>query len=1281
MKRGMGIFALLAVLVAGARLASPPSKTANSAVDNLQHLPNSIEITDTDCPAFVDVRDAKGLVTRGSIKTLVGQYLYGNSGNPKLTSGPQAQRLPPHIEFIVATLPDPLHTHLNLQFDRTIEAVQQAAQDEGYTYDSSWLPWKQRAEEYSSRSDEMEEEKDTLQRENCPGLVLFRKSTHLSSAQPSTEKTYRELYNLPYDEGLFVFLVGEKPTTGLNRIQWDNTLGWIDENGDNSYGSRRQGLRILGPTFSGSVPSMVRAVIDGSKKYPTTFPNILLYTGTIRGCSAYARLKEELSKPGLPLVRTADFQENDAIQIDRYFKYLTRRGHALTEVAILSEDETAYGGLPDHPPDDAHPQSTCDPGYDAINRPLHLYYPRDISALRSAYEEQSIFAASDGSNTSHQVLQPQAARSTHHDTDTVATFSGVNSALAQEAQMYGMVDSLRTHGIRFVILRSTSSLDQLFLTRFLHHSYADALIVTMGTDMLFGREVDSTEFRGVVALTSFPLLPRGQDWSAVVEKAKRHAHRVFGSNSMEGSYLAARFLIKDPPADICQAQFGSEPPQFLHLFKPNTPDYAPPFWAFETSHSADPLTPSTWLAVVGRDGYWPLAVLKEPYKNPHPDPNEKSPPLPLISNLAPVQPPASKDPATLSNKRLLSLSVAWKLVCEWAVFSMLVHAFACCRGWKYQNLSALIQFQPAPGARQLTLITFGWGVLVTALVLMFRSATCLNRFLDWKDSIWIGILAAVALLGCVATASDIYRRFFVTPKPTPASSAPQTANTPQPTGSETPLESERAARKSASLLRHTRPKDYWIAFPFLLLALAVWMGLSMFSYSDPNVVPTAYRAVHLTSGLSPMVSLLVMLVGVYWWFWFTLSGLALLGQGRPLLPRLRGSFARIGDEMARNIEGFAMPFPSPVSEKRIFYVFPLFVLGLQYWILHRSSADGLDLMLHSLESASFDRTLQVIFAIALGLLIVESAQLLSTWLALKRLLLALNRTPLRRTFRALQGLSMRSLWSASGTSSRSRYLIFSHQLEALSHLRNVVQSLDALGHGSNKISAHLDRARDEARKFLESLSETKGVKCAENPVPGADLAMINNRKSRRIRKEFRLCAEQVFLELILPQWRDEKKSLDLAESDEKPGADQALPLSDNEVTRRAEEFVCLIYVGYLQNLLGRMRTMALSILGLFAAIAFSLAFYPYTPRPAIVLCLLALLLIVASVVGLVYAGLARDETVSHITNTEPGALGWDFWTRIAGFIGVPLIGLVAAQFPGITDFLVSWIQPGLSAAK
>ncbi len=112
-----------------------------------------------------------------------------------------------------------------------------------------------------------------------------------------------------------------------------------------------------------------------------------------------------------------------------------------------------------------------------------------------------------------------------------------------------------------------------------------------------------------------------------------------------------------------------------------------------------------------------------------------------------------------------------------------------------------------------------------------------------------------------------------------------------------------------------------------------------------------------------------------------------------------------------------------------------------------------------------------------------------------------------------------------------------------------------------------------------------------------------------------------------------------------------------------------------------MRTMVLSVAGLFAAIAISVGFYPYTPRPIISLSLLLLLLLIGAVVGTVFAGLDRDSTLSHITNTEPGALGAHFWLRMFSFIGVPALGLIVAQFPEITDFVFSWIQPSMSAVK
>jgi len=197
----------------------------------------------------------------------------------------------------------------------------------------------------------------------------------------------------------------------------------------------------------------------------------------------------------------------------------------------------------------------------------------------------------------------------------------------------------------------------------------------------------------------------------------------------------------------------------------------------------------------------------------------------------------------------------------------------------------------------------------------------------------------------------------------------------------------------------------------------------------------------------------------------------------------------------------------------------------------------------------------------------------------------------------------------------------------------------------------------------------------------ADLAMINTTAARHVRKQLSRCAECILNDLLLPEWCEETGTLDLVEDGREANAKEVLPLPKDTVIRRAEEFICLIYVGYLQNLLARMRTMVLAVLGLYAALAFSLAFYPYTPRPAIAFSLLLLLLGIGSAVALVYAGLDRDTTLSHITNTEPGTLGLDFWVRLASFIGVPMVGLLVAQFPEIADFIASWVQPSLTAAK
>ncbi len=1266
MQRGLGFFGIVTLLLTGIHFASNRSApVANSSTPTTvtTQVPARLPIHDDNtCAAFTVASPSGGnrtgqeqvSVEKGEIATLVDRFLYGSTQQGQLLPG----ALPEGIRLMVVTVPDPLHTHLDLQFDRTLEAVQQAAQDEKYTYDSSWLPWRSNNAESPSASSRSNETKDSAQRESCPGVILFRKN--MSAAKPENCRTTSTVVprpgDAPYLCGMFIFLVAEKPTAGLNRVQWDNALHWIDEHASKTRPDKV--LRVLGPTFSGSLPSFVRALEDTSM-YTGSFSSTLLYSGHIRGCASWHWLKSELNLPPntgpspttvqLP-VRIADFEENDALQTDRFYRYLEDRGHRLSEVAILSEDETAYGGLPDASIRAAAQEpaasrfTSCNPEYPHNDRPVHLYYPRDISAIRSAYQVQSIFSPSsksEPSSTPHTVLRAESDASTHNDTDTVEPFSGTNLALVQEAQLYGIVNTLRTHGIRYVVLRSTNSLDYLFLTRFLHRAYPTPYIVTMGSDLLFAREVDSTEFRGVISLSSFPLLPRGQDWTKQLQSVPQHAHRVFGSYTMEGDYLAVRYLITDPP--VSPEEAGSHD-DFKHPVKPDMPDYALPFW--DSPNGAREISePATWLSVIGRDGYWPLAILKKTSGN-----------SPRFSNLAIVAiTPTQRqvNPGDSQPRELLALSSSWRFCCVLALLAFAVHFFACSCGWSRQDLGMFVQFTPWEGRRGPALIAAGWSTICSLLLLLFIASCRIYEWLSRMDRAWVLIMGLAAVTACVLTVLEL--KWWN--KPTGSISAPD-------------AESQKAAESFKGRL-HFSP--VWVILALVVVALFGLAGWLTFDYSgtDSSGVTTAYRSVHLTSGVSPVISLIMMLAGFYWWFWQSLSGLALLGNGRPVLPRrtrIPDGLSQVSDQVAADIQAAALPFPRLNKRTIMLYSLPLLLVILLGFVLQRAWMQSFDLILHSLENTAFNRVLHALIAVALYLTLLESAQFYGTWLALKRLLLALNRLPLRRTFTALQGLSMRSLWRLSGTSSRARYKIFSHQLESLLHLRNQLESFEARNSSSPALRHEVRAAWAYGWHFVQERGK------------GPDLAMVNDEAAHAVRMRLCACAEQILTDLLVPEWLAERSSLDLrAAAGSK--TDDHVALSGNLSVMLGEEFLCMIYVGYLQNLLGRMRTMVLSMAGVFAAIALSVGFYPYTPRPTISLSLLILLFFIGTVVGIVYAGLDRDSTLSHITNTEPGTLGAHFWIRIVSFVGVPAMGLIVAQFPEIANFVFSWVQPTMNAVK
>src|SRR6516164_5837558 len=98
---------------------------------------------------------------------------YQSGKQEQAPSAAQAQQ--PNLRPVIALLPNPLQTHLPLTFDRAIESIVQAAQDGGYLYDSSWLPWSDEQRNYDRLDDDIAYLKRKHLIEEQPGVLVFRR--------------------------------------------------------------------------------------------------------------------------------------------------------------------------------------------------------------------------------------------------------------------------------------------------------------------------------------------------------------------------------------------------------------------------------------------------------------------------------------------------------------------------------------------------------------------------------------------------------------------------------------------------------------------------------------------------------------------------------------------------------------------------------------------------------------------------------------------------------------------------------------------------------------------------------------------------------------------------------------------------------------------------------------------------------------------------------------------------------------------------------------------------
>src|SRR4029077_7852813 len=348
----------------------------------------------------------------------------------------------------------------------------------------------------------------------------------------------------------------------------------------------------------------------------------------------------------------------------------------------------------------------------------------------------------------------------------------------------------------------------------------------------------------------------------------------------------------------------------------------------------------------------------------------------------------------------------------------------------------------------------------------------------------------------------------------------------------------------------------------------------------------------------------------------------------------------------------------------------------------------------SLEGSGYDVVYGLCVVFAAFVMLCELFRLLVVWLEVRRLLIAFERLPLRRAFQRMKGSSTGALWRLGGSAFEDFLPIVAREVEALVRLKNssphdselnqVLKSTDEvhkeLGVWVQKLqqkpvenkstteTGNLNSRMHSGALAVRSYFSRTGIEASKS-----GKAMINSLQAQLAST----CAET--LKYLNVAWDKEATPVipDHEDCEHNKSAGSEIP----SPTRFAEDFVCLFYFNFIASVFMRMRTLVMTIAGIYVLMLLSFSCYPFEPKAAFHTLTILLFLLIVGLVGFVFAQMHRDATLSRITNTKPGELGLDFWIRLVSFAAVPLFSLLTAQFPGMSGLLFSWMQPALQALK
>jgi hypothetical protein len=987
-------------------------------------------------------------------------------------------------------------------------------------------------------------------------------------SQGTAERLYRTtpgvlLFRHPAaGELAVVFLVGESPKTGIQKrafntaLQIVSDLRAVTKKPEALNTSQAPEVGILGPSFSGSAASLSLVIATWSSQSPSKD----LYFKIASGSATAYGLEQKLPNFCRTVVPDEELQEIG-------FQFLRDQlGWNLDQMAILTEADTAYGQGAACGGKGANckelEKGKKDP---ELPSPILIRFPSRISDVRSAWE-QNAKATPGGESTvkvgrSRIVAGRPALDLSLEDrdlaVDQVPNFSFLTTP-AKDLELSNVLQTISREGIRYVGVLATDLKDRMFLIGKIRQYAPDTVVFTFDNDLLLAHPQYGIDMDGVVVLSSTPLFAEGAPWlpKSVTFEERQPWRQQFMSEFQQGPFEAVRHLL------------GVLPPS----------------------------RPQVWISVVGNGSLWPLAH-REVGKESKEDPTCFCGSRPELRSKAGSQ--RATGGIWLAGKANLGLLTFAGALC---LLSIGLQKIGLLKG-RAQGGKSFVFF---PVNRALILCGSSLLVLFAGLLLAIGSlpewAPCLSGVSQapwplsarpWRWLLFLcalvlayGYLAFQLLQAARGRVSDLGRSAL---------------RVLRRRGGELGLFQLFWAKRG---LRDVWSSGLWLGAFGVLVSLFLTLSVLMLWVPNSDVELFQLRVRTLGSGLSPLLSLALLLGALFVWILCELRRRWLVQRQSadcPLYTLREGSFAGC-DEILKTLHAWMDPiFP----RKRWPWIFLTSLLIPPLVLLWGTMQPIVD-------TKAYGRVFLVLLWAVCFLTLLTFLRFVTIWLNLEPILRRINHASpeLKKT---LKELSPEVDWKPMRS--------FAFQIPAFKMLVLSVQKLSAL----------IDARRLQAPK-LDSLLKDVFQSDAEG------LSLDEWCYRRQLEAAFKAACDELDGHIDLPG---------------------------------AREFLALRVVAYLRYVFGHLRNCLMSAVGMGLLTLVGVTAYAFQPKQLVSSAVWLTLAAGVALTFWIFLQMDRNPALSLISGTNPGEITLDktFWANFTLYVVIPVLSLIATQFPEVGRLL------------